>query len=408
MDAAPRGLAPGGPGATGAPLLDCVLCDPGLAGVVFAHLVPRDVLGLRAASKAACAAVAGHGWASTAAHAWEYSQPVRPLGDRVRSAAAGQVSPVYASPAGLNANDVSGGAAALGRWRACFPLARSVVVRHAPAATDDAVTDANVAALVAAGCGSRLTLLGLVGCSALTDAAFAPPSRLTSLLLMSCSLTGACWGALAGRLRSVATDGIVVTDDHLPALSGCSHVALGEGASVSDAGVAAHLAPRVTHLLLDATDCDGFDGSCLRGCARLVKLQLTDGAADGPVRRLLPDALAGCAAHLTSLELQCVDGGDALFTGGGGGGGGGLPALRHAIVIGLPSLTDAAFTGATTPALADLTVMQCGGIVGGPGLGALPGLASLVVRECDAFTGRGLTTGGATPALEWLAVHELG
>jgi hypothetical protein len=62
MDAAPRGLAPRGPGATGVPLLDCILADPGLASAVFDHLAPADVRGLRAASKAACAAVAAHPW----------------------------------------------------------------------------------------------------------------------------------------------------------------------------------------------------------------------------------------------------------------------------------------------------------------------------------------------------------
>jgi hypothetical protein len=66
MDAAPRGLAPGGPGATGAPLVDCVLAVPDLAGVVLSHLAPRDVVGLRASCKGAAAAVAGHAWESAA------------------------------------------------------------------------------------------------------------------------------------------------------------------------------------------------------------------------------------------------------------------------------------------------------------------------------------------------------
>jgi hypothetical protein len=62
MDAAPRGLAPGGPGATGSPLVDWILPDAGLAAAVFAYLAPRDVLGLRVACAGASAAVAAHPW----------------------------------------------------------------------------------------------------------------------------------------------------------------------------------------------------------------------------------------------------------------------------------------------------------------------------------------------------------
>jgi hypothetical protein len=175
--------------------------------------------------------------------------------------------------------------------------------------------------------------------------------------------------------------------------------------------VAAHLAPHVTHLRLDLTDCDGFDGSGLRTCRRLVDLRLVGNSNDddtAPPRPLVPDALAGCAARLASLALDGVDGGDGLFTGGGGGGGG-LPALRRAVLRRavlrrLPSLTDAAFARGATPALAELTVEFCQGFTGGAGFGPLPGLTALDVRRCDSFTGRALTA-GRTPALRWLAVR---
>jgi hypothetical protein len=217
------------------------------------------------------------------------------------------------------------------------------------------------------------------------------------------TLNGACWAGLAGQLRSVTTDGTgPFTDAHLPALAGCSHVSLGVGAAVTDAGVAAHLSGRVSHLRLDLTRCAGFDGSCLRGCARLVDLRLATHGENSAVVPLVHNALSGCAAGLTSLELEGVDGGDALLTAGGGGG---LPALRRATLRRLPALTDAAFAGGTTPALAELEVWDCPRIFGGAGLGPLPSLASLDVKSCGAFTGRALT-GGSTPALQWLAVRE--
>jgi hypothetical protein len=413
MDAAPRGLAPGGPGATGVPLLDCILADPGLAGAVFGHLAPADVLGLRASCTGGRAAVAGHAWGSAvaAAHAWAWS-PLPPPGAGIREAAeSGNEWDESFSPSQLAAteqHDVSGGRAALARWRACYPHARSVVVRGARGQDGAAaVTDADVAALAA---GDTVTRLGLVGCRALTDAALAPFIRLASLALMAMPhLSGACWGGLTGRLRSVTTSGTgAVTDAHLVALSGCTHVRLGAGTAVTDAGVAAHLAARVTHLSLDVTECRTFDGSGLRACRRLVALRLAndipyfiDGVEDveEDVTSLVPDALAGCAARLASLELDGVDGGDALFAAGGGG----LPALRRAALRVLPALTDAAFTGGTTPALAELAVEDCNRFVGGARLGPLPGLASLLARFCNGFTGRALAA-GCTPRLQWLAV----
>jgi hypothetical protein len=82
MDAAPRGLAPSGPGATGVPLLDFILADPGLAGAVFAHLAPRDVRGLREACRGGRDAVAAHPWDCAADHAW--APPLElPLGARI-------------------------------------------------------------------------------------------------------------------------------------------------------------------------------------------------------------------------------------------------------------------------------------------------------------------------------------
>jgi hypothetical protein len=237
----------------------------------------------------------------------------------------------------------------------------------------DAITDADVAALAAGG--GQLTRLGLVGCAALTDAALAPFCGLASLALTRTPLvTGACWAGLAGRLRSVATDGTgPVTDAHLAALTSCTHVSLGAGAAVTDAGVAAHLAPRVTHHGVVFTESASFDGSCLRACTRLVALELSVDYLNYPLlhRALVPDALAGCAATLGSLELDGVDDVDALFSAGGGG----LPALRRAALHLVPSLTDAAFAG-TVPRLAELVVRICSSFVGGGGLGPLPGLTS--------------------------------
>jgi hypothetical protein len=260
MDAAPRGLAPSGPGATGAPLLDWILCDPGLAASVLGHLAPADVRGLRASCKAACAAVAGHAWDSPAAtaavHAWAWPPPS--LGARVRAAAEGGNALVACysrpPPPPPEHHSVAGGAAAVARWRACFPAAHGVVVLDRRSVHDAAaVSDADVAALAAGG--GQLTRLGLVGCARLADGALAPLTGLTSLALeRTPSLSGACWGGgLAGRLRSVTTAGVPVTDGHLPALGGCTHVDLGDGACVSDAGVAAHLSAQVSHLGLDVT-----------------------------------------------------------------------------------------------------------------------------------------------------------
>jgi hypothetical protein len=404
MDPAPRGLAPGGPGATGAPLLDWILADPGLAGAVLSSLAPADVLGLRASCQGAQAAVAGHGWESPAALdtlAWDSLPP--PLGEHVQMAAStGDKVDGYIPPHGPLV-DFSGGRAALARWRACFPRARSVVVRD----PTDGVTDADVAAL-AADC-SQLATLGLVDCEGLTDAALAPFDRLTSLALTSTpSLSGACWGGLAGRLRSVTTAWTgPVTDDHLPALAGCTHVSLGAGAAVTDAGIAAHLSGRVTHLGLELMDCLDFDGSGLRACRGLVELRLVYSCeyVDSPVP-LAPDALAGCAGSLVSLVLIGVDGGDALFAAGGGGGGGGLPALRRATLWLARSLTDAAFAG-TTPRLVELAVATSDSFVGGAGLGCLPCLTSLDVSDCASFTG-GALVAGYTPALRWLAVRGCG
>jgi hypothetical protein len=58
MDAAPRGLAPGGPGATGALLIDWILDDPGLAAAAPA---PSSVAGGGAPSARRRAAAAGGG-----------------------------------------------------------------------------------------------------------------------------------------------------------------------------------------------------------------------------------------------------------------------------------------------------------------------------------------------------------
>jgi hypothetical protein len=290
MDPAPRELAPGGPGATGAPLIDKILSSSDLAGAVFAHLAPRDVLGLRAACRGAKAAVAGHAWGSpTAAHSWAWS-PRPPLDVRVQAAAefGDGFDGAYLTalmPPPPPAADVSGGdaAAALARWRACFPHARGVVVRD-DSPPHSAVTNADVAPLAAGVGGGQLVRLGLVMCHGLTDAALVPfsSSRLTALTLVWMpTLTGACWAGLAERLRSVTTHGTgPVTDAHLPALSSCTHVALGSGAAVSDVGVAAHLAQKVTHLSLDVAGCPDFDGSCLLSCTRLVDLRLYNGDTD--------------------------------------------------------------------------------------------------------------------------------
>jgi hypothetical protein len=379
--------------------------------VVLSHLAPRDVVGLRASCTDARAAVAGHAWESAAAaHAWEWALPPPPLGARIGAAAVSgddsdaAILPRDPRPPRLH-HDVAGGRAVLARWRVCFPQARSVVVYDGSVSDDPhpQLTDADMAALAA---GSQITRLGLLRCCNLTGAALAPFTQLTSLVLQdSRFVVDASWAAWAGRLRAVSiSDSGWFTDAHLAALSGCTHVDLGSGSTFSDAGIAAHLSGRVTHLNLDVTKCDSFDGSGLRGCARLVDLRLRNRSSHGPPKALVPDALAGCAASLATLELAGVDGVDALLASRGGSAVGGLPALRRVTLSWIRSLTDAAFAGGATPALAVLAVEECARFVGGAGLGPLSALTSLYVRGCARFTGCGLTA-GCTPSLQWLEVR---
>jgi hypothetical protein len=187
MDAAPRGLAPGGPGVTGVPLVDWILADAGLAGAVLSYLVPRrDALRLRASCAGARAAVAGHGWDWAAEDLTWPRSPLPPLGDRLQAAASELVRSAWQTDVdrALVAkrwlrnpqNDIDitlDGPAALASWSACFPCARSVAVCGkgdvavdadgdaviAGGGGDDDATDAGVAALAAGGHTVRLRLV---------------------------------------------------------------------------------------------------------------------------------------------------------------------------------------------------------------------------------------------------------
>jgi hypothetical protein len=168
MELVPRGLALAGPGATGVPLLDCILCDPGLAGVLFSHLAPADVLGLRASCKAACAAVAEHAWDGV---------PLDLCDPRFIGSGG---SLCCSSDVQFNRNYVVNGRAALHHWRACFPAARAVVSRRGIPG-DEPVIDADIEPLAGV---TRFGLQSFGGNVApvLADDALVAPDRPQSAL----------------------------------------------------------------------------------------------------------------------------------------------------------------------------------------------------------------------------------
>jgi hypothetical protein len=85
-----------------------------------------------------------------------------------------------------------------------------------------------------------------------------------------------------------------------------------------------------------------------------------------------------------------------------------LPALAGACVAYAPALTDAWFTH--TPGLAHLVLADCDAVVGSAAaMGArLPALTHLAVTDCHAFTGvwLGAAGGGASTRLEALSVRR--
>jgi hypothetical protein len=402
MDAlAPPALAPRGPGATGAPLLDWVLCDPGLAAAVYAHLEPTDVLGLRVACKAACASVAGHAWDTTPPalqQSWTNS---------------------FTNHRGF---DVTG-RTALRRWRACFPAARLAIVNRARTqsryAHSDEVTDADLAAHCAG-----VPVVSLWGLTRVTDAALAALSPVVLLLCDLPSVTGAGWAHMtalqqlsACRIGFVDEDGDydAITDAHFAALAACTHMSLEAVGMVTDACVA-HLRA-VRHLDLEITDGARFTGAGLATCGALVVLWLHydirerggDGRpvlADGCLRaagRSLRDALLGGVAAgdgvltgLSALERLRIHhctrfaGGTALCRS--------LPRLVELDVNGCPDFTGAGVGG--LGALTELAVQFCDAFVGDQ---LPPRLTQLQAESCASFTGTGL---GSLPALQRVDVRE--
>jgi hypothetical protein len=413
MDPAPRGLAP--PGApTGAPLLDEVLSVPGLASAVLSHLAPADVVGLRASCRAAAAAVAGHGWDAPAPGRWA------PAADYY-----------YASY-------LVTGRRALQRWRAAFPRARVLTLCGAGRLDgDDDVTDADVATL--AGLAS-LTLAGSAVGAALSDACLAPlagPGGLTALAVDDVpALSGRALAPFAQRAAAAAGGGRPLqrlswvrsgrlVDGDLAACAGATHVALaGRGVAVTDAGLAAHVAPSVAVLHVEDLEQDGGEGggggervtgACLRGCARLEEVVLS-GPCDLPV-----DAFDRCRGSLRRVRLRDVDVPDAALAG--------LPALAAVEVYRARRLTAAPFAGA--PSLASLDVGACAAFTCADGswadrpppslaalavtamprfdvrgLAGLPSLASLTLEGCRRATPRALAAlgGGACPTLTRVVV----
>jgi hypothetical protein len=373
MELVPRGLAPGGPGATGVPLLDWILSDPGLASVVFSHLVPGDVLGLRAASKAACAAVAGH--------AWDMNLP--------------KLYDIHSSGTlHVPGNDLFHrsfrvtGRAALRRWRACFPAARTVVV-HCYTRGYEPVTDADIATL------AGVTRLGLEGTGELTDECLAPLTTLRDLSLKFSMLTGA---ALRRSLQATTAAGsppfqlgsfhsshngrMWLQIDALPALSHATHVTLDAPNDVTDAVISTHF----QHLLrFDLTICHpGFDGSGLRASPDLRALRLRCACNVGAAPDLADDCLVAPGRQHSSVSVLHLHGfgiRNGLFAH--------LPLLTDVEIDDAPQLTDAAFDDKTCLRILNLT--KCPRFTGQHlSEQGLAGLFSLTVDDCAAFTGDGL------------------
>jgi hypothetical protein len=418
---APRSLAPGGPGATGCALIDCVLAHPDLCRLLLSFLAPRLVLGLRGSCTDGAAIVAAHGW----------DAPLPPPS---------HTASLVGTPLHTHGYAVRG-AAALRRWLACFPAARCLVVEGG--AGDDAVGDADVAA-VGAAC-PRLERLALMHCARLSPAALRQ-CCVAALHLTHCPRLGGggSWVHMGPRrLTQLSCVGCGrVDDEHAPALARATSLSLGAGsAGLSDAGLAALASARLVSLELTlpvelllpwgghgprpADGSGGFDGAGLRRLTGLRSLTLRvgrdpdfpadggggdfdddddDGGGGGAVAlqlRLRDDALAGCGRTLTDLSLAGnVDFANAraLFSP--------LTALSRAVVCDAPDLTDAA-VAALPLCLQRLAVRRCAGFVGGPALagGAYPWLPPpqppraarrqrrlqvLAVSRCAAFTGEGL------------------
>jgi hypothetical protein len=388
-----RGLAPGGPGATGSSLVDWMLADPGLARLLLANLAPRDVLGLRAACRAAQEAVA--------AQPWFVQLPLRWMRVEGRSA----------SDRGF----VVTGARALRAWRACFPAALSLVVDVSArdggdgdddgnddddadddvdfVDDDDAVTDA----VVAAHCAGSVTHLALLGCAALTDACLAPlAAQLTAVELSRAPhLTGACIAPLT-RLTRVAAGAVGdVTDAHLAPLARAEFVVVNWANAVTDAGLDEHLAADDGRCLreLELLVCDaGFTGA---GLARFTRLEHVDlrGNTNGDVFPVLAQGcLTAAAAHLSSLVLISVGVSDDTLAA--------LARLTHVTLESAPDVTDASFAHAA--GLADLSVHDCAGFTGRLPPPAAASVRSLTVGGCSGFTG---ADWHPTPRLAKLAVY---
>lgn len=369
----PAGLPPaaglGAPPTACCPLVDWVLPNPDVCGVVLKHLAPADVLGLRAACKAARAAAADHPWDEP---------PPRPSAD---------ATSWWKRPARYTV----AGRAALSRWRACFPAARRVVVRGGRVGLDD-VTDADVAAL------TGVRTLVLVDCNAITDAALAGLTRVTALSVDNCPhLGGAAWAHLPRLAYLSHVCSGPVSDAHLAALAGARSMRLrGTGVRVTDAGLAEHLGARgaLTHLDLTLFNhgraAASLTGAGLAGCAHLEVLILRT-AGSSRWRLAAGACLAASAGSLRQLRLE------------------GCTGLSDAVLAALPRLTRlrmrdcAGFSGsglataaaAAAPSLRSLNVGGAPDFVGA-GLGGLAALLSLAVNDCGAFTEGALGAAGAS------------
>lgn len=375
----PPGLLPPGVARSpGSPLTDWILPDPGLASVVLSHLAPADVRGLRAACKAACAAVAGHAWDVDLPRLYDFR------------ASAWQSSierdiKLKAPELEFSDSYVVTGPMALRRWRACFPNARTVVVHYSEAVRAP-VTDAAIALL------AGVTRLELWNCD-VTREGLAPLSRpapLTTLRELSLMNTWVNTDAFAATLQSAHTRlRWFNAQDHftrmpkykLAALSAATYVMLDTANDVTDA-IIAEVLRFVQHVEL-LVDVRGFDGSGFSACQFLRSLRPKRFSRLGEVPTLKDDCfLVPGRPHslLTFLHTTGIDVSDSVFEP--------LVLLDHVEIAGAPRLSDAAFDGKNL--LSHLSVSCCPGFVGERLAEQAPRLQSLRVIDCFAFIGVGL------------------